>query len=286
MVRLEREGQRYFAAIDDGGRFFVGSDVRYLGQRGLMNTSDTSGTPYNPDEYRGRFGFWADFIYPTALCESGGYFQRLNTYDRARFTFGFFQHAAHTPGDNFILLLRQLLALPLAAAYFPELTLHQGAVYRLTDQGLVRLETESSTEALMQYLNPSREVVDEHEVVHAAKFIHWSLNDPAHRDLQVAFTIAQQKKKLAQYAQRYRLDGVADAVCLVVADIRHQGRAKSNHLIEALASQDALGNLLRLGEDGFTERIRTLRTAITAGVQDSTLGMRRYDAVSNDFVLL
>jgi hypothetical protein len=286
VVSLEREGQRYFATIDGGARFFVGSDVRYLGQRGLMNTSDVSGTPYNPSEYRGRFGFWADFIYPTALCESGGYFQRLNTYDQARFTFGFFQHAAHTPNDNFILLLRQFLALPLAAAYFPELTLHQGAVHRLTDQGLLRLETESSTEALMQYFNPNRDVVDEREVIHAAKFIHWSLHDPAHRDLQVAFTIAQQKKKLAQYAQRYRLDGVADTVCLVVADVRHQGRAKSNHLIEALASQDALGNLLRLGEDGFTERIRTLRSALTAGVEEGLLGMRRYDAASNDFVLL
>jgi hypothetical protein len=286
VVSLEREGQRYFASIDGSPRFFVGSDVHYLGQRGLMNTSDTAGMPYNPDEYRDRFGFWADFIYPTALCESEGYFQRLNTYDRARFTFGFFQHAAHTPGDNFILLLRQLLALPLAAAYFPELTLHQGTVHRSTDQGLVQLETDSSTEALMQYLNPNRDVVDEREVIHAAKFIHWSLSDPAHRDLQVALTIAQQKKKLAQYAQRYRLDGVVDAVCLVVADIRHQGRAKSNHLIEALASQDALGNLLRLGEDGFAERIRTLRAAITAGVGDSILGMRRYDAASNDFVLL
>ena len=286
VVSLQREGQRYFATIDGGQRFFVGSDVRYLSHRGLMNTSDASGTPYNPEEYRHRFGFWADFIYPTALCESGGYFQRLNTYDRAGFTFGFFQHAAHTPNDNFILLLRQLLALPLAVVYFPELTLHQGTVHRLTDQGLLPLETDESTAALMQYLNSSHDVVDEREVIHAAKFVHWSLNDPAHRDLQVAFTIAQQKKKLAQYAQRYRLDGVVDAVCLVVADIRHQGRAKSNHLIEALASQDALGNLLRLGEDGFTERIQTLRAALTAGVGDSILGTRRYDAASNDFVLL
>jgi hypothetical protein len=286
MVSLGREGPRYFASIDGGPRFFVGSDVFYEGHRGLMNTRDESGTPYRPADYRGRFGFWADFIYPTTLCESGGYFQRLNTYDAARFTFGFFQHAAHTPNDNFILLLRQLLALPQAAAYFPDLSLRQDAVHRMTDHGLVRLESGDSTEGLMRYLNPNRNVVDEGEVINAAKFIHWSLHDPAHRDLQVAMAIGQQQKKLAQYARLYHLNGVVDTVCLVVTDIRHQGRAKSRHIIEALQSQDALGNLLQLGEDRFRERIRTLRSAIAAGEADGTLGVRRYDAASNDFVAL
>jgi hypothetical protein len=286
VVSLEREGPRYFARIDHGPRFFVGSDVRFQGNRGLMNTSDVSGVPYRPADYRGRFGFWADFIYPTALCESGAFFQRLNTYDRARFTFGFFQLAAHTPNDNFVLFLRQLLTLPLASAYFPDLALHQGAVHRATAQGLVRLETDASTEALMDYLNPSRGVVDEREVINAAKFIHWSLNDPAFRDLQVTFTISQQKKRLAQYDRLYRLHGLVDTVCLAVADIRHQGRARSSHIIEALASQDALNNLLLIGEDAFRERLRTLRAALAAGEEEGTLGVRRYDAASNDFVLL
>jgi hypothetical protein len=286
VVSLEREGPRFFARVENGDRFYVGSDVFFEGHRGLMNTRDESGIPYKPADYRGRFGVWADIIYPTALCESGGYFQRLNTYDAARFTFGFFQHAAHTPNDNFVLLLHQLLELPLAAAYFPDLSLHHGAVHRLTDQGLVRLETDDSTEGLMRYLNPNRDVVDEGEVINAAKFIHWSLHDPAHRDLQVAFTISQQQKKMAQYGRLYHLHGVADTVCMVVTDIRHQGRAKSRHIIEALQSQDALDNLLQIGEEKFRERIRTLRSAIKAGEEEGTLGMRRYDAASNDFVLL
>jgi hypothetical protein len=286
VVSLEREGPRFFARIDASPRFFVGSDVLFEGHRGLMNTRDESGVPYNPADYRGRFGFWADFIYPTTLCESRGYFQRLNTYDAARFTFGFFQHAAHTPNDNFVLLLRQLLELPLAAAYFPELTLHNGAIHKVTDQGMVRLETADSTEALMAYLNPSRDVVDEREVINAAKFIHWSLHDLAHRDLQVAFTISQQKKKLAQYNRLYHLEGVVDIICLVVADIRHHGRAKSRHIIEALESHDALGNLLQLGEDRFLERIKTLRSAIEASEEEGVLGMRKYDSATNDFVPL
>jgi hypothetical protein len=284
LVSLERDGPRYFATVDGGARFFVGSDVRFQGDRGLMNTRDESGTPYTPADYRGRFGFWADFISPTALCESGGYFQRLNTYDRARFTFGFFQHAAHTPNENFVQLLRQLLALPLATAYFPELILQGGAVHRVTDQGVERLESSDSTEGLLDYLNPSRDVVDEREVINAAKFIHWSLNDPAHRELQVAFTVAQQKNKMAQYNRLYHLDGVVDTVCLVVADVRHQGRARSSVIIEALQSRDTLGNLLRIGEDGFGERIKTLRSALEAGKEEGVLGARRYDSAANDFV--
>jgi hypothetical protein len=286
LVSLEREGTRYFARVDNGARFFVGSDVRYQGSRGLMNTTDASGVPFQPADYRGRFGFWADFIYPTALCESGGYFQRLNTYDRARFTFGFFQYASHTPGENFVLFLRQLLTLPLASAYFPDLVLHQGAVHRATDHGMLRMETEQSTAALTDYLNPSREVVDEREVINAAKFVHWSLHDPAFRDLQVAFTVSQQKRRLAQYDRLYRLNGVVDTVCLVVADIRHQGRARSSQIIEALESRDALDNLLLIGEDAFRERIRTLRAALESGMDEGTLAVRRYDAATNDFVPL
>lgn len=33
-----------------GARFLVGSGVRYLGQRGLMNTRDESSSPYDPNE--------------------------------------------------------------------------------------------------------------------------------------------------------------------------------------------------------------------------------------------
>jgi hypothetical protein len=286
VVSLEREGRRFFARVDGGPRFLVGSDVFFEGHRGLMNTRDELGNPYKPADYRDRFGFWADFIYPTALCESSGFFQRLNTYDAARFTFGFFQHAAHTPNDNFILLLRQLLSLPLASAYFPELTLHQGAIHRVATSGLERLETDNSTEGLMGYLNPSRDVVDEREVINAAKCIHWSLHDPAHRDLQVAFTISQQRQKMAQYGRLYHLNGLVDTVCLVVADIRHQGRAKSRHIIEALESQDTLDNLLEIGADRFRERLSTLRAALEAGEGEGIFGKHRYDAALNDFVPL
>jgi hypothetical protein len=284
IVKLEREGSRYYARIDDGPRFYVGTNVPYEGRRGLMNTQDLTGLPYEPEDYRGPFGFWADFIYPTALCESEGYFQRLNTYDRARFTFGFFQHAAHTPNDNFVLLLRQLLILPAAAAYFPDLTLIDEAVHQITDSGPVRLETETSTDELMRYLNPSGQVMDEVEVINAAKFIHWSLTDPEHRACQVAFTIDTMKKKMRQYARQYPLHGVVDTICMVVADIRHQGRAKSRSIIEALASGDALENLLSLGEDSYKARIRRLRQALEDGLDRGVFGKMQYDRTTEDFI--
>ena len=286
MVRLEREGARYFAIIDEGPRFYVGSDVGYLGTRGLMNTHDSSGTSYHPEDSRDEFGFWADFIYPTAICESEGYFQRINTYDRARFTFGFFQYAAHTPNDNFVLLLRELLGFPIAKAYFPDLILIEGAIHRQTERGIVRLETADSTDALMDYLNPSKDVVDEVEVINAAKFIHWSQNDSQHRHLQVTFTIDSMKKKMNSYSKRYGLHGVADKICLVIADIRHQGRAKSRHIISALESDDALGNLLRIGEGTFDDRIDTLRSEIERGEREGNLDKYKYDQIKEDFVLI
>jgi hypothetical protein len=153
-----------------------------------------------------------------------------------------------------------------------------------TKPSIVRLETSDSTESLMGYLNPSRDVVDEREVITAAKFVHWSLHDPGHRDLQVAFTVDQMQKKIAQYDRRYHLHGVVDTVCLTVADIRHQGRARSSQIIEALESQNALENLLQIGEDGFPERLRTLRAAIVAGQEEGVLGTRRYDSATREFV--
>ena len=42
-------------------------------------------------------GDWAFYLQPTISAESNGFFTCLNTYDRARFTFGHVQLGAHTP---------------------------------------------------------------------------------------------------------------------------------------------------------------------------------------------
>jgi hypothetical protein len=150
VVEIEFELGRVFASIDGGDRFFVGSDVRFRGSRGLMNSSDNAGARYKPDNFHLKHGFWADFIHPIALGESSGFFHRINTYDRARFTFGFFQLAAHTPDDNLVLFLRELLGLPLGPAYFPDLEVISDRIHHRTDSGMVALESRGSTQLLME----------------------------------------------------------------------------------------------------------------------------------------
>ena len=86
------------------------------------------------------------------------------------------------------------------------------------------------------------------------------------------------------YERRYDLHGIVDTVCIVVADIRHQGRAKSRHILEALHSGDALGNLLKIGEEAYPRRIETLREAIVGGEERGVFGRMKYDQTVEDFV--
>jgi hypothetical protein len=105
-------------------------------------------------------------MWPTIVAESaGGHHLLVNTYDRARFTFGFYQLAAHTPDDNLILLFRELLKLQNAATYFPDLTLQSNRVHRIAGGQSHSLETVTSVHrpngklekqilGFMAYLNP------------------------------------------------------------------------------------------------------------------------------------
>ena len=282
-VTIRVEGQRYSAQINDGPKFFVGSDVRYQSLRGLMNTSLGSDI-YTPENYRAQFGIWADLITPTAICESRGSFHCLNSYDRAAFTFGFFQDAAHEADDNFVLLLRRFLLLKSAPFYFPDLTLQNGRVAQKTPGGIVQLEDSTSSQGLMNYLNPDPDAVGEQEAEVAAKFVHWAENDPENRATQVAFTIEQQRQKYATYARRYTLDGAEDSICIVVADIRHQGRAKSSVIEEALKAGDPLNALLDIGRSTFASRIETLRQEIEKMTVAGILGRHVYSLQKQDFV--
>lgn len=39
----------------------------YLNGNGLINASGTAAQKYDRAQYRERYGFWADFIHPTAI---------------------------------------------------------------------------------------------------------------------------------------------------------------------------------------------------------------------------
>ena len=278
------QGNKYFGEID-GDRFFIGKRVPYLGNKGLMNITGTPEQKYNRADFHAVFGFWADFIHPTAMAE-GGFYHTLNTYDKAYFTFSFLQFAAHVPNGDFVRYFRALLKLQNAAEYFPDLVLHNNRIARVTDTGLVILESDDSTKNLMKYLNPSVSSIEDTEVIQAARFIHWVQNDPEHRQTQIEIGITIFKEKMIEYARprQYRLDGVDDSICLVIADIRHQGRAKSPEILTALRSSKPLENLLKIGETEYHERLVALKREIKVLTDEGTLGKRKYSTAENDFV--
>jgi len=276
------QGSKYYGKID-GTRFFIGSRVAYEDGKGLMNLSGTAAQKYDRSAFRDRFGFWADFIHPTAMAE-GALYHTLNTYDRAHFTFSFLQYAAHVPNGDFVVFLRSLLKLPLAVEYFPDLTLSDGRVCRATDRGTLPIESDTSTEDLMDYLNPSMKEVEDTEVIQAAKFVHWAQNDASHRETQIEVGVDHFKQKMVMYAKQYGLDGIDDTICVAIADIRHQGRAKSPAIVAALHSPNPLNALLNIGEPKFHERLVTLRREIKALTEDGTFGAMRYSLSQGDFV--
>jgi len=276
------QGNEYFGKID-GDRFYIGRRVPYQGGKGLQNLRGTVRQRYDRHEFRPIHGFWADFIHPTAMAE-GALFHTLNTYDRAHFTFSFLQFAAHVPNGDLVIYLRALLKLPSARDYFPDLILQNHRVCRITDDGVEPLESDTSTAPLIDYLNPSRNEVEDTEIIQAAKFVHWAQNDPEHRKVQIDVGIEHFKKKMFSYAMRYELDGADDAICLMVADIRHQGRAKSPEIVSALHSSQPLESLLRIGESSYKERVQTLRREIKKLSAEGTLGTHRYSTAQKDFV--
>jgi hypothetical protein len=279
------QGNKYFGRVDGGPKFFIGRRVSFEGNKGLMNVAGTPAEKYDRTQFSATHGFWASFIHPTAIAE-GALFHTLNTYDRARFTFTFLQYAAHVPDGDFVVYLRSLLLLPLAAEYFPDLVLEDGHICKVTGSGATQpIESSSSTDGLMDYFNPSSGEVEDTEVIQAARLIHWSQNDPDHRKLQVTTGIAHFKEKMPLYVRRYpMLDGADPRICTVVADIHHQGRAKVSTVLMALQSSDPLTALLKIGEDQFGERISTLRREIKALATAGVYANLKYDKASNDFI--
>jgi len=180
--------------------------------------------------------------------------------------------------------MRSLLSLPLASEYFPDLTLQNNRICRITDSGVVPLESDTSTALLLDYLNPSYKEIEDTEVIQAAKFVHWAQNDPQHRQVQIEVGINHFKEKMIGYAELYRLEGLDDTVCLVVADIRHQGRAKSPVIAAALQSSNPLESLLKIGEPKYHERVVTLRREIKDLTNDGTFGKHKYSVSKSDFV--
>ncbi|TIV25116.1 MAG: hypothetical protein E5W02_00625 [Mesorhizobium sp.] len=271
----QRSGVSFYATeASTGERFFVAKSTRYVQRRGLARSSTL--LIYDRFQAANQIGAWAHFIWPTAMGESNARHLTINSYDRAHFTWGFFQLAAHTPKDNLILLMRELLGLSSAAAYFPDLKLVNGRVHQVTSSGEVDLEHEeavpvgSQTEVqiprFMRYLNPDSYRVDNAEVLTAAKFVHWSLNDPKviEKTIEVALRIV--KRKMNAFAQRYDLFGRRPELAIWVLDMFHQGRGSVSQVKAALQLSSFSAQLDALSKIDVTgvheQRLRTVRECV------------------------
>ena len=269
-------------------KFIVGKRARYQKYIGLSNTQITPGLVYNPVDHVKDHGFWAYFIHPTSQGESKGSHICLNTYDTAKFTFSFMQYGAHVPNGDFVKLLSKLLALPNAGEYFAKLKLTGSRIfYNNGTDAPTQLENDTSTQGLMDYLNPTLLDIESKELACAARFVHWGTYDAVHRNIQVETAIEGYKKNMIGYYKRYNLNGVPAKVCQMICDIRHQGRAKNDAIINALNTNGnyelAFNNLCTLGAPAFDERITTVKNTINSLLANGIFN-KKYDGASNSFV--
>jgi len=285
-VRIEKDGKRQYAAVNDEPRFFLGNDVPYLSLRGLMNSANPPGPRYAAEDFEAAHGDWAWYLLPTITCESNRSFTCLNTYDRAAVTFGHGQFAAHTANDNFVVLFRQALALAPAAAYFPDLTVKGGRIQLITESGALQpLETADDTRGLMRYFNSTPDSVDRDESDRCARLVHWCTSDPAFRHLQVSFFVNQQRGKLNLHARKLPLEGLTDKLCITVLDILHQGRGTYAQITAALGKADPFDALLALGGATYKERVATLRQEIQKLEVRGIVGKKVFSKAAKDFAV-
>lgn len=279
---IMRDGRDYWATADGGPRFFVGRRVSYEGRVGLYNVfpgSSLQKLDFDPKNYAGRFGFWVALINPTAGCE-GRNFLTLNSYDRAGYTFGFGQFAAHVPDGDFVRWFRAMLARPEAEDYFPDLSLINGRIHSIAGP----LETAGSTAALMAYFNPAPDRVDDTEILAAARLIHWTANHRPARLAQITQMIASFREYMGRADRKGLIDGQRAAHCCVIADLLHHGRGGRtlwSSVSRALASNDPFEALIAIGGPQWAERKATLRRLILA---DPKMQERRWSASAKDFV--
>lgn len=281
--------------VGENQPFLVGRETRdpAKGYYGLyQKPSEYYGPQFQAKDYLAEIGQWAVFLEVTGACESLNYFNLINTYDRAKFTFGFYQLAAHTPRDNLILLFRILAGLSAFQSYFPELELRGGRLFRVdADGSATDLEQEFKASngemqlmLFMNYLNPTRDEIERQEALQAARLIHWSNTDPDMRraQVQVAAQILQRKFD-KDYGPKLKLDGESDTVCAIVSDIRHQGRANNKAILGCLAASDKIEALLTINDAKFPGRNKRLRAQVEAAAKAGRLGKMRYIAATNDF---
>jgi hypothetical protein len=245
---LRKEGRDWHATPPDGHEFYVSREVTYKKRYGLMNSHYKKYTQwYDPEaSYAQPLGPWRYAMLPTALCESDGLMACINNYDRAYFTFGFYQFAAHVPDGDFVHFLRSLLReVTSAPQYFPDLTLNEeGHLARRVGAALRDLERveQDMPIDLMRYLNPSDQEVEDAEVLNAARFIHWTETHEEVRRVMLTAAISTAEDKLVQQNRARPLKSTnhpdpLDTLCVAIIDILHHEGSKFAKVDDILKSE-------------------------------------------------
>jgi hypothetical protein len=291
VVAVVANGKAFEARTQQGVTFLVGRTTKYtddmartgLYQSGAEIQDSLRFGVFKASNFTGAFGQWAWLISPTLAAEGEARFATLNTYDRAAFTFGAPQFAAHTPKDNFVNYFRMLLALPNAAAHFPDLvlkanakgatTIHEKRNGAFTDleQEVVVVRPNGKKETqipyLMKYLNPSPTAVDEAELLAAARLMNWLRLDPQASALQVYLFIEQSRRRLATAkTQVPDFSGSDWREALWINDILHQGRGSYAAMKLALAKPAGarVAALAEIGKASYPGRVKKIAAEIAA----------------------
>jgi hypothetical protein len=294
---LDKDGDLWFAKLAQSSepRFLVGKEINKpsAGFFGLfVPGAKYYGPAYRGSDYESRLGHYAYLLEVTGHCESKNRFNLINTYDRAKFTYGSYQLAAHTPRDNLILLMRDLVRQGVATDYYSDLKVIGSQLHHVDENGIVdNLEAEAPTgpggemqlQAFMDYLNPRRNELDSEEIMNAARLMHMANEVERARELQVECAANILEPKMSRYGTRYKLDGKGDVLCAIIADIHHQGRASAAKVKDALASGDPERNLIDINPK-YEERAKDLRAVLKRLRDEGKLGTKRYQASSNTFV--
>jgi hypothetical protein len=268
--------------------FFVAYNTKYIGMYGLYNPQKKDNVLYKSESYADKYDFWAHFIYPTSNAESNNSFICLNTYDRAYFTFGFMQFAAHVPNGDFVTFFREILALPEATNYFPRLRLINNRIFYQPDQGTPhQLEFDNTSQGLMEYLNPGLKEVERQELICAARLIHWTTTHADVREIQVKHSVELYKTNMVKYNKRFSLNGYPAKVCFMICDILHQGRGTYDRIAYAINTGGnynlAYENLCTVGDKHYQSRIDTLK-AIISTLEGNGIFKKKYDSATNTFI--
>ncbi|MEL6465281.1 MAG: hypothetical protein AAFQ58_09960 [Pseudomonadota bacterium] len=195
----------------------------------------------------------------------------MNFWDRAGFTPGFIQLAAHTKDDLLPLFERLISEIPEETAkFFPELSLVEGRLaflagsqFRFLDvsdpaENSLPVDTDVERGLFMGFFNHDRTRldVDKEEQHAAARWLVWSLTSAEMRRIQVASSIENMQqsldklhKLLRQTAQRKYPNGVDGMRCDHLAAalaVPHLAPAKTYLAVGALKKNNVLRAFERL----------------------------------------